>query len=116
MDEQIRRIRVKPYPIDVTVQVASGVKPVSILKLTLKGFIADVKAALFIIGEDGVLQGALPADLGPLHGTVRVIKTYDQIKAADQSRQRLVEFHFIKAHEEMLDHIHLFLQKIRQKG
>jgi len=116
MDEQIRRIKVKPYPIDVTVQVASGLKPVAIVKLTLKGFIADVKAALFIVGEDGALHGALPAELGALHGTVRVIKTYDQIRPSDRQRQRLVEFHFVKPQSEMLDHIHYFLQQIRQKG
>ena len=114
--ERVRKIKVKPYPIEVLVNTATGPKSVAIVKLATKGFIADVKDLLFKVGEEATVHGELPADYGALYGGVRVIKTYDQFQGADHHLQRLVEFHLIRPEEEMVKRIHQFLQKIRQLG
>lgn len=117
MAENIKtvKIKVKPYPIAVTLERNGAIFPCNILMLSLKGFIVDTKTHVFVVGEEVLGKATLPVGHGEIISQCRVIKTYDQLlKGPPKTTQRMAEFHFVRPSQDLLEMIHTFLKDIRQ--
>ncbi len=110
-------VKVKPYPFEASFESAQQQKFVGeVLKLTLKGFIVDLKKTVVVVGRNYQVRFVLPTKRFPLEFTAKVIKTYDQFRGKTESNKvdHLAEFHFVKPSEGNLTEIKSFLLKIGQ--
>ena len=114
MNQPIKKIKVKPYPIRAA--ILGGPKPVEveILKLVRAGFLANVKE-MFHVGHHFETVFQLPVSHYEIRGPVRVRKTYDRLVPGTATRERIVEFSFEARTDEQTQHISQFLRTIRQE-
>ncbi len=116
-DQKVAVVKVKAYPIEVQFQALPQAPfQGEILKLTLRGFIADLKKMVVVVGKVYDVTFTLPTKRLPLQMKVKVIKTYDQLRGEKSGPlvDHLGEFHFLKPGELELKEIKEFLVKIKQ--
>ena len=105
--------KVKPYPIESTLEQEGKKIPGQILKLTLKGFIMDMKRSVVQVGKEYEIIFELPVLREYIRSKCKVIKTYDQSTEAEGT-QRRAEMHFLGLDEEYHGRIKKFLVSIGQ--
>ena len=105
--------KVKPYPFPATLEQESKKIPGDILKLTLKGFIMDMKRSLVMVGQEYLVIFEVPVLREYIRCKCKVMKTYDQsIEGA--GTQRRAEMHFLGLDEEYQGRVKKFLSAIGQ--
>lgn len=91
--------KVSPYPITVTVQISGRPLIMQILKLTTKGFIADLAKNVVKVGDEGTMALELPVMKDAIAGTIKVMRTYDKFQPGEDPKgfgvARLAELHFL---------------------
>lgn len=122
MDDQIKRVKVKPYPIGFS--IVGKAQPVrgQILRLTKAGALTDVGKEIFHIGEKYTMEFVVPVYNRDLKVEVRVVKVSDRlVEAKDPSHtktevhvQRYTEFQFTSLSEYDKKAILDFLTAIKQ--
>lgn len=106
--------KIRPYPIALQIVAPSGPIQGEILRLTLKGFIADINSRFLKVGEVCQVSFELPVSRYPVAQGVVVMKTFDRRNLMAQKIDRLAEFHFGQLNEEQKKNISLFLAAIHQ--
>jgi len=114
-DSNVKVVKVSPYPISVTFGTPPTTFRGKILKLTLKGFLAEVENPQLTVHEKTEANFTLPVLGEDLKEPVLVVKTYDRMTgktAGGVLVNRLLEFHFIHLAKEK--DIRDFLKQIGQ--
>ena len=111
--------RVNPYPFEVSLQVAGHPMVVQIVKVTLKGFLAEMGKNVVKVGNEGQAQFALPVLRNIVAASIKVMRTYDQFRQLkDQPKKheviRVAEFHFLSLTDQSRSAIAQFIGAIGQ--
>ena len=105
--------KVKPYPFEASLEQEGKKISGDILKLTLKGFIMDMKRSLVMVGQEYLVVFEVPVLREYIRCKCKVIKTYDQ-SMEGVGTQRRSEMHFLGLDEEYQGRIKKFLSAIGQ--
>ena len=97
-EAKVVKVKVSPYPISVTFGVAPALVRGKIMKLSKRGFLAEVESRHMIVHEKHEAQFTLPVYGTDFKEPVIVVKTYDRMTdtAPGAKPMRLIEFHFIR--------------------
>lgn len=113
---KIVKVKVSPYPISVTFGTPPNVIRGRIVKLSLKGFLAEVDDSHITVQERLTAQFTLPVFGSSYSEAVVVVKAYNKLTAKTEKGaavQRLIEFHFLGL--KNVAEIEKFLRQIGQK-
>lgn len=105
-----RVVKINPYPISVTFGTPPAISRGKIMKLSLKGFLAECDNKFLTVQEKTEAQFTLPVIGMDFKEPVVVMKTYD--KKAETGTIRWIEFHFTMLKDSKS--IREFLNKIGQ--
>lgn len=105
--------KVKPYPIESSLEQEGKKLSGDILKLTPKGFIMDMKRSVVLVGKEYLVVFELPVLREYIRCKCKVIKTYDHSTEA-AGTQRLSEMHFLGLTDEYRERVKKFLVAIGQ--
>lgn len=118
---KVHKVKVSPYPFAVTItgNLIGGIPMVkgNVVKLTLRGFLAEIPGNPLAVQEKYEAQFALPVMGDNVKEPVVVIKIYDKFQGkTDQKVEvyRLVEFHFKALNLNEKTSIEKFLRQIGQ--
>lgn len=105
--------KIKPYPIETSLEQEGKKFSGNILKLTLKGFIMDMKSSFVKVGQEYLVVFEIPVLREFIRGKCKVIKTYDH-STEGVGAQRMAEMHFLALDDEYRERIKKFLSAIGQ--
>lgn len=106
--------KVRAYPIPATVEVGANKKSISIVKLVMVGFWAEMGKTVLLAGKVYKVEFELPASHHIISADMKVMKTMD--KVAPGGVQRLAELQFVDLSELYKDHIRDFIRDTKQKA
>lgn len=117
MAEQAKVIKkkVRPYPIEATLDPSGQKRQVEIIHLNTLGVIVRLKASMLFVGEYYQMYFEIPVTRESINVQTRVLKTYD--KSVDPKAglvERLAELHFQGLTSEHKSRIVAFMASIGQ--
>lgn len=113
---KIVKKKVRPYPIEATLEQNAIKKTVEVVHLAPTGLIASLHKQMVHVGDHHVITFELPVLKQFIHTPVRVLKTYDKaVNPKEHLVERMAEFHFEKLTDEHKAHIVSFLTAIGQR-
>lgn len=110
------KVKVSPYPISVVFGVPPNISRGKIVKITMKGFLAEVENPHMMVREKFEALFTLPVLGVDYQESVVVIKTYDRLASKTEAGavvHRLIEFHFLNL--KNFGDLEAFLKQIGQQ-
>ena len=133
--------KVSPYPVPMQITLGAQVFQCQIIKLTLFGFLADLKGAVVTTAKEYDVRFVLPVFNVEIAARVKVIKTYDRFVPGQAAAtpateaapppgtpppsgnkkglghvQRIAEMHFVQISTAARASVEKFLTTIQQTG
>jgi CheY-like chemotaxis protein len=102
------KIKIKPYPFEITLQHGGVPVVCKVMRISTTGFLLDTINHVFKVGTEMPFATTMPAGHGEITGTCKVMKTYD-------TKQILVaECHFIHPTNNLIALVTQFMLDIGQ--
>ena len=116
-DQNVKVVKVRPYPIRCQLKHADGSAPISceIMRLEIMGFIFKAQNRYFKTGDEYTCEFELPVLHKKVSELVKVIKTYEAASGGSD-RPVTVQVHFKDHLHKSEDAIRQFIFKIGQKS
>jgi hypothetical protein len=109
--------KIMPYPIEAELIGETAKIPLSVIYLSEKGFIAQVKSGIPRVGASILSQLVIPVSLHQVKSEVKIFKTFDRTIVDHKHKmiQRMVEALYIHLSEDDRKSIAAFVKAIGQK-